>query len=117
MLQIKKKGHVVSTKFNVQFLFRKRNFLDYKLQKSKNQCITLRSPKNFNIGKYKIYSLNYKTPTLINKKNYKFFFTDTKNFFLLYQILIKLIKITPTTRVNSIRIKIKTSFKLMWLEI
>lgn len=117
MLQIKKKSLLISTKYNIQFLFRKRNFIDYKLQKTKSQYITLRSPKHFNIGKYKIYSLNYKTPTLLKLKTFNFFFYNVESFNYLYKILIKSIKLTPTTKVNSIRVKIKTFFKIMWLEI
>lgn len=117
MLQIKKNATLVSCKYNLLFLFRKRYYTDYNLVKTKTQSIFLRSPKHFNIGKQKILNLNYKTPTLFFNKKYSFFFNGKWYEDILYKILCTRIKLTPTIKVSSLRVTLKTKFKLMWLEL
>lgn len=119
MLQIKKKGLLVGCKYNLLFLFRKRGIEKvYPVRKQKTNSITLRSPKHFNIGKNKITNLNFKTPDLYYPSSCNFFiktlFVSPK---ILYKLLVKRIRSTPALGVNSIRVSIKTSFKLKWLVI
>lgn len=119
MLQIKKKGYLVDCKFNLQFLFRNKKISDkYLANKKVTQSITLRSPKHFNIGKHKIFNLNYKTPSahLTLKKNmglYSFLGTDTT----LFNTLSKYLTLTPTIFLKSVKLVFKTKFKIKWLEI
>ena len=117
MLQIKKKSKIILCKYNLNFLFRNKKLANqYVSKKITPHFITLRSPKNFNIGKYKIFSLNYKTPNVIFSFN-KAIMTQTiiYNPRLLFNSLTKCIKTNPTLYVNSIRVTIKSLFKLMWL--
>lgn len=119
MLQIKKKSTLVSCKYNLQFLFRNGKLSKkYLAKKIVSHFITLRAPKNFNIGKLKILTLNYKTSNLIiniNKViNVKQMIHSNKSLFL---SLAKAISTNPTLLVNSIKITIQSSFKLKWLEI
>lgn len=117
MLQINKKATLVSSKYNLHFLFWNKNIANnYLTKKSVSTLITLRSPKHFNIGKHKIRSLNYKTRFLVLKFNKKITTQSILNSpNLLYSCLKKGITLTPTIYINSIKISIKTVFKLMWL--
>ena len=117
MLQIKKKSKIILCKYNLIFLFRNKKIAKkYISKKITPHFITLRAPKNFNIGKYKIFSLNYKTPNLSFSFN-KSIMTETliSNPILLKSSLIKCINTNPVLHVNSIRVTIKSLFKLMWL--
>lgn len=119
MLQIKKNGLVTLCKFNLQFLFRNKKISDkYLAQKNVTQSITLRSPKHFNIGKYKIFNLNYQTPqarlTLKKKLKLQSFMNSDK---LLFNIFYKYLTLTPTIFLKSIKITFTTKFKIKWLEI
>ena len=119
MLKIKKTSTLCESKYNLNFLFKKRNLgSNYRLKLQQSSSIILRSPKHFNIGKHKIINLNFKTPALLVRSNNSFFLpslVSSQN--SLYKILSKRIQTTPTITVNSIRISIKTKFKLMWLVI
>lgn len=117
MLQIKKKAALTLCKYNLMFLFRKSNYKTHFVRKQKTQSIFLRSPKHFNIGKQKIYNLNYKTPTLFFKQTYPLFITSVFNTNILYNFLKKRIQTSPTLKVNSLKITVQTTFKIMWLEI
>jgi hypothetical protein len=117
MLQIKKEALLTRCKYSLTFLFRKSKYKAYPVRKQKTQSIFLRSPKHFNIGKQKIYNLNYKTPTLFFKQTYPFFVTSVFNTNVLYNCLKKRIQISPTLKVNSLKITVQTTFKIMWLEI
>ena len=117
MLQIKKRSKITSFKCNFIFLFRNKKLAkEYVCKKVTPHFITIRAPKNFNIGKHKVYSLNYKTPKLIFKLNkdvmVKSLVTAPQ---LLLNSLTKSIKTNPTIFVNSVRVTIKSFFKLMWL--
>jgi hypothetical protein len=117
LLQIKKKSKIILCKYNLTFLFRNKKLAkQYISKKVTPHFITLRAPKNFNIGKYKIFSLNYKTPNLSFSFD-KNIMTQTiiLNPSLLMSSLTKCIKTNPTLYVNSIRVTIKSLFKLMWL--
>ncbi len=118
MLQINKKSILLKVKYNLQFLtWNKKLAKKYLVKKSKSTLITLRSPKHFNIGKHKFETLNYKTKKLFIKFNTKVrtssIITST-NFF--YNSLKKKISLTPTISVNSLKMTVKTLFRLMWLE-
>lgn len=118
MLQIKKKAVLQCCKYNLTFLFRKKLFDSfYKAQKQKTSTVLLRSPKHFNIGKQKITSLNYKTPTLllpiVAPFNISTLFRQKQT---LYNTLIKRIRTNYTLGVNSIRVQVRSKFKMMWLE-
>jgi len=114
VLQIKKKSKIVSIKYNMQFLFRNKNLAKkFRAKKIVSHSIILRSPKHFNIGKQKVLNLNYKTPKLFFKTKYSFFlrsllYSDK----LLFKLASKKIKLTPTLLVNSIRLVVKTSYKI-----
>ena len=119
MLQIKKKSQLIQCKYNLRLLFRRRGIeSQYHIRKQKTSSIILRSPKHFNIGKQKIINLNFKTPDLS--------YASIHNFFLhtlfisqttLYKLLVKRIKTTPVLGVSSMRVSVKTQFKLRWLGI
>ncbi len=119
MLQINKKGIITLVKYNLQFLlWNKKIANDYLAKKTISSLITLRSPKHFNIGKHKIFSLNYKTRYLIlsfnNKINTKSIINSPK---FIYLCLKKRLNLTPTVFIYSIKFTMKTSFQLMWLGI
>lgn len=119
MLQIKKKAKLIKLSYSLKFLFRENKQKKlYFLKKKLSQTITLRSPKHFNIGKYKTYNINYKTLLLdVYKNNFfhlnLFFIENTNTFF----VLSKRILTTPVLHVNSIKLRISTKFKIKWLEI
>lgn len=119
MLKIKKFSKLIECKYNLTFLFKKRNISSvYNLKKQQSSSIILRSPKHFNIGKHKIINLNFKTPNLFFKSSTSLFlpsFIFSPS--LLYKNLSKRVKTTPTININSIRISIQTKFKLKWLVI
>ncbi len=61
MLKIKKSGFLVKASHIFSVLFRSKNLKNFVLLKKKlSQLITLRSPKHFNIGKNKVYTVNSK---------------------------------------------------------
>lgn len=70
MLKIKKSGFLVKTSHVFSVFFRSKNLKNFvSLKKKLSQLITLRSPKHFNIGKNKIYSVNSKVcNTVVNFK-------------------------------------------------
>jgi hypothetical protein len=119
MLQINKNAKITLYKYNLLFLFRNKNFCKFtNIKKTKTSNITLRAPKHFNIGKHKVFNLNYKTRNFLIKSNNK---AATKCFVLspnhIFYALQKRIQTTPTLFVNSLSITIQTKFKLKWLEI
>ena len=118
MLQINKKSILLKVKYNLQFLTWNKIIANkYLTKKSISNLITLRSPKHFNIGKNKFNSLNYKTKKLYIQFNGKIrtssIINSTK---FLYTCFKKKILLTPTISINSLKITVKTLFKLMWLE-
>ena len=119
MLQIKKSASLLSCKYNLQFLFRKKKINKlYSVRKQLTSTILLRSPKHFNIGKQKIINLNYKTPTLILPiitPMHLGSFLQKKG--AIFNVLIGRIKHNPALNVGSVRLRVKTHFKLKWLEI
>lgn len=117
MLQIKKNGKLITSKYNLQFLFRNKTIASKYLAKKKvTHSITLRAPKNFNIGKNKILNLNYMTNNLILKSRNNVTVSSLLNSSSFFYICAKKrIKLTPTLIINSIRFTVKTKFKLMWL--
>ena len=119
MLQIRKKSLLVQCKYNLRLLFRRRGIeSQYRVQKQKTSSIILRSPKHFNIGKQKITNLNFRTPDLSYGTVHSFFLhTLFISHTTLYKLLVKRIKTTPVLGVNSLRVSIKTQFKLRWLGI
>lgn len=119
MLQIKKKAQLINVKYNAQFLFRLKKYNEeYFLKKQKNESITLRSPKNFNIGKNKIVNLNYRSVSLNNTKCYKFpLGLFVKKNSVLFSRLLKFIQSNTYLGLRSVKLTIKTTFKIMWLEI
>lgn len=119
MLQIKKKAQLKTVCYSLLFLFRSREHnSSYFLRKQLTQTVTLRSPKHFNIGKYKIFNLNYKTINLSVVKGFKFHLNTMSNTgSYLFKKLSTHIQCSPVLRVNSIKLSINTKFKLMWLGI
>lgn len=119
MLQIKKKGFLVKVKYNLNFLFRNKKFAEkYKAKKGVAKLIILRAPKHFNIGKHKLLSLNYKTMSLVQDVKIKFFVGALqKKTSRLYNIFLKTFILTPTISIYSMRLVIKTKFKIKWLVI
>jgi len=119
MLQIKKKAVLSSCRYTLQFLFRNKQLKpDYIIKKKKSQMIYLRSPKHFNIGKQKIISLNYRTPSFVLPVAYQFFINSlVSSPNLIYKIFTKKLLLTPTTSAKSIKINVNTKFKLKWLGI
>lgn len=119
MLQIKKSALLTSCKYNLQFLFRNKMLSNYyKAKKQTTQAITLRSPKHFNIGKHKVLTLNYKTPKFIINFKKKIMLTSLlKAQGDLLSSVSRALLITPTLSVKSVRLTVKTKFKLKWLEI
>ena len=118
MLQIKKKCIIDFSKYNLEFLLLNKKLANvYQVKKKTSKLIILRSPKHFNIGKQKILNLCYRTPTLLVELNYK---TTTnvlvKHPDLLFQIIIKKLQLNSTVTTKSVKIRIKTKFKLKWLE-
>jgi hypothetical protein len=105
--------------YSLIFLFRSREHnSSYFLKKQIAQTVTLRSPKHFNIGKYKIFNLNYKVIDLNVSKGFKFHLnalTNTGSYF--FRKLSTPIQSSPVLRVNSIKLSVSTKFKLKWLEI
>lgn len=117
MLQINKKATITLVKYNLQFLlWNKKIANNYLAKKTISNLITLRSPKHFNIGKHKIFSLNYKTRYLFLKFNSK---VNTKSIInsskFIYLCLKKRLTLTPTIFIHSIKFTVKTFFKLTWL--
>jgi len=94
-------------------IFIRGTFLSRKFLKKnkKNTLVYLRSPKHFNIGKFKIYShktnfvkstlLNVKIPIIILKKYPLYFF----------QILGKLEKLNFLKRINSLKVVVESTVK------
>lgn len=119
MLQIKKNGLLIQAKYNLQFLFRNKTIASkYLARKGVTQSITLRAPKNFNIGKYKTLSLNYSTPKLlINCKSRVKVLSIIYSPHIFYACAKKRITSTPTLSIGSVNFTVKTKFKLMWLGI
>ena len=119
MLKIKKEAMLVYCKYNLQFLFRNKKLAAlYQAKKKVSSSITLRSPKHFNIGKHKILNLNYVTPTLIIKSISKININSLTNSpDLILEICSKKIQLNPTLSVKSIKVGVKTKFKLKWLVI
>lgn len=75
MFKIKKHTNKIIIIFNPQTL-QKQNLHKFKIKsKSKTNLVTLRSPKHFNIGKNKIFSLNYRLEykTQISDINFNIF--------------------------------------------
>lgn len=119
MLQIKKTTSLLTCKYNLQFLFRKKKINKlYSVRKQLTSTILLRSPKHFNIGKQKIINLNYKTPTLfipvLAPLHLGSFLHKGGT---LFNILLGRIKHNPALNIGSIRLRVKAQFKLKWLEI
>lgn len=119
MLQIKKNALLLYCKYNLTYLFRRRGVdFGYRLKKQKTSSIILRSPKHFNIGKQKITNLNFKTPDFLRVNKSKFHLNSLFNADnTLYKIAIYRVRTTPVLSVNSVKLSIKTKFKIMWLEI
>lgn len=119
MLQIKKNSVLTSLKYNLNFLFRNRRLTQhYRASRHVTQSITLRSPKHFNIGKHKILNLNYQTPKAlvrIHKKIKVMSFLSQSD--LLFRVSSKVLLLTPTLSLRSVRMAIKAKFKIKWLEI
>lgn len=119
MLQIKKNSTILYFKYNLNFLFRNKKLSNfYKASKHVSQSITLRAPKNFNIGKHKILNLNYQTHSAILtlKKKIKLNSFISQND-LLFNACSKSLLLTPTLSLKSAHISIRTQFKIMWLGI
>lgn len=119
MLQIKKYGSLISVNYNLQFLLYSKNLnKKYKIKKSKNYLIFLRSPKHFNIGKQKITNLNYKVIKLkMNRIINCYFVYSTINFNFLYNIFKKKIETNTYLHCKSIKFIFKTKFSIKWLEL
>lgn len=118
MLQIKKNSTLMACKYNMLYLFKRRGFdATNKPKKQKTSTVLLRSPKHFNIGKQKITNLNYRTPNMrlpvASPLNLLTLLTKPS---MLYRILIKGTKTNPVLRVSSLRVQVRTTFKLKWLE-
>lgn len=118
MLQIKKQGTLSYCKYNLLFTFQKKKAsYEYGVTTTKTQLITLRSPKHFNIGKLKVYNLNFKTPNLIFYKEHVFCISTLfRSKDSLFRLFTRKIKTTPALLVSSVCVRVKTQFKLMWLE-
>jgi hypothetical protein len=118
MLQIKKITTLTACKYNVQFLFRHKNSPISQVIKTAGHSVFLRSPKHFNIGKQKIFNLNYKSPLFVKNFNVKFFLTNLFRLeTILYKIFLKQIKVTPVVKMKSIKFTVKAKYKIMWLGI
>lgn len=119
MLQIKKKAQLTTVGYSLIFLFRSREHnSSYRLRKQLTQTVTLRSPKHFNIGKYKIFNLNYKTINLNVTRGFKFHINALNNTSsYIFKKLSTPVESSPVLRVNSVKLLVSTKFKLKWLEI
>ncbi len=117
MLQIKKKALLICCKYQLLVLFRRKNLSkQYLVKKTVSHSVYVRAPKNFNIGKQRVCSLNFKAVNAIYSKPSPFFINSLFNSPLfIYTALRRQIKTTPVLGVSSIRYKVKTTFKLMWL--
>ena len=118
MLQIKKKGKLIDAKYLLQLIFRSKILTkNYFVKKTQTQSIYLRSPKHFNIGKQKIFNLNYKSLGVNLSLNTKFHINAfIGNNSQLFSNLCKYTQTNTYLTSKSIKIKIKTKFIIMWLE-
>lgn len=85
-------------------------------RKKKQSIVSLRAPRNFNIGKYKNYSLNNKLclKMLVKKPTMHLFnFTNIK--LLNYYKLHKHLNLFKLNKVKTITCLIKTNIKFNWL--
>lgn len=114
MLQIKKRGILISCKINMQYLARNKRYTSlYKARKQCSQVVTLRAPKHFNIGKHKIFNLNYKTPqNLFSCKN-NFSIQNLYNPSAVAQALTQVCSTTPLLSIKSCVVTFKTKIKLV----
>jgi hypothetical protein len=118
MLQINKSSKLLKATYKLQILFRL-NHLNkkYLLKKKLSSSVFLRSPKHFNIGKQKIKSINYIFINLgfVTKKKIhsKIMYQETKYLFKLFD---KFTETNTYIKTESIKLSIKTTFKIMWLE-
>ena len=118
MLQIKKKAKLMDAKYLLQLIFRSKALATtYSVKKTQTQSIYLRAPKNFNIGKQKIFNLNYKSLGVNLKLNIKFYINAfISNTPTLFTNLCKYSQTNTYLAPKSIKIRIKTKFTIMWLE-
>lgn len=66
MLKIKKSGFLIKASHIFSILFRSKKLTKFfTLKKKLSQLITLRSPKHFNIGKNKTYTVNSKVSNTV----------------------------------------------------
>lgn len=119
MLQIKKISQLIKVKYNLLFLFRrKKRTGNYIVKKQKTTRVFVRAPKHFNIGKQKIVHLNYKMPTLsVQTKFPVHMHTFLTKPGIFYNSSLRAIKTNPCLSLGSAKFCLKTTFKLMWLEI
>lgn len=116
MLQIKKKLQFFSLRYNFYTLQPKIYKKIKNIKKKKQSVISLRAPINFNVGKYKVYSLNNKLSSnfiLIKNNSYINSFLDKS--VLSYYNLYKNIAMYKLNKVKSVSILIKTTIKFNWL--
>ncbi len=118
MLQIKKKLKIDKIYYNLQFILKKKSWVDnYKLKKTLAKSIILRSPKHFNIGKQKVSNLNYKlsATSLYVPSHFCFsnLFLNTK---FLYNYFEKQNPKSIGFSNKSIKMIFQGKFSLKWLE-
>jgi hypothetical protein len=118
LLQIKKDSILSSLNYQLTFLSRQKSFQKiFKLKRQLSTTVFLRSPKHFNIGKHKLVSLNFKN---INLKIYPIVAIPTRLLLKptgeIFSLLIKPIGVNTTVLPKSLKVIIRTHFKLIWLE-
>ena len=117
MLKINKYIKDANLTYNFYTLQPKVHNILYKLQKTKQSIVSLRSPRNFSVGKYKVYSLNFrlklKLSTIItNYHLYSFLnYKDSK-----FLSLTKNLTLFKLNKVKTIKISVYTTFKFIWLQ-
>jgi len=116
MLKIKKSGFLIKASHTFSILFRSKKLTRFfTLKKKLSQLITLRSPKHFNIGKNKIYTVNSKVSNTVfsfkKKMHLNSFLEAQYSWKLFSKKCLKNTYLLP----KALTLVYKTKFKIMWL--
>lgn len=115
MLLINKKLKYIYINYNFFTLQPKTTTILNNLKK-KQSIVSLRAPRNFNIGKYKVYNLNNKLKLKFYvQKVYSHLFNFTNINLLNFYKLHKHLNLFKLNKVKSISFLIKTTIKFIWL--